>query len=303
MVAGQKQGASSVRKGPALLAFGGTIALAFALLSGCVSAPGAAGPGGITSDDLGVYRTPEAARRPPTADELAVIASAKTLVGQPPDAHVVVNGKPFILDCIGTVRAIYYKLYIDVAKDFDRFPGNGVNRLYMSLREKKVLHGDKRPRPGDVVIWDNTYDANQDGDRTDDLRTHAGVVLAVDDDGTIYYAHEHLRKGVIIEVMNLEQPTMSKSASGKLINSPLAMAAAPGQPRAERSLSGDLFKRFGDVLRLKDYFLDRAAMNQTEGREEPPALALAAASHGAAPAPAEALLAAAQPLPGEDSAR
>jgi hypothetical protein len=71
------------------------------------------------------YRSPEEARKPPTKDELEVIASAETLVGEPPNAKVVVKGKLFVLDCIGTVSAIFYRMDIDIAKDFAKYPGNG----------------------------------------------------------------------------------------------------------------------------------------------------------------------------------
>jgi hypothetical protein len=200
-----------------------------------------------------MYRTPEAARNPPSDDELQVIDSAKTLIGKPPNALVLVNGKKFVLDCIGTVSAIFYRMAIDVTKDFGKYSGNGVNRLYMTLQDKGVLHSDKYPRTGDVVIWDNTWDANDDGDRTNDPRTHAGVVLAVDDDGTIHYVHENMYKGVIIEMMNLLQPTVFKDDTGKTLNSGLAIATNTGGPRPEHWLSGDVFDKFGDVLRVKDY--------------------------------------------------
>jgi hypothetical protein len=62
----------------------------------------------VSAEALGLYRDPAELQEPPTHDELAVIASAKTLIGQKPDAKVIVNGKGFTLDCIGTVSAIYY---------------------------------------------------------------------------------------------------------------------------------------------------------------------------------------------------
>ena len=80
----------------------------------------------VSAEALGIYRSPSQAKAPPTKDELSVIASAKTLLGKPPNADVVVNGKSFTLDCIGTVCAIYYKLWLDLTKDFARYSGNGV---------------------------------------------------------------------------------------------------------------------------------------------------------------------------------
>jgi len=208
----------------------------------------------LSAEVLGIYRTPEQQREPPTTEELAVIASAKTLIGKPPDAKVMVNGKGFTLDCIGTVSAIYFGLSLDVTKDFGIYTGNGVNRLYMTLKERNGLHTDKYPRPGDVIIWDNTWDVKGNGDRVHSPRTHAGIVLAVDEDGTIHYVHENLYKGVIIETMNLLRPTVARDEQGKRINSGMAIASKPGGPAPVHSLAGDVFNCFGDVLGLKDYF-------------------------------------------------
>jgi hypothetical protein len=244
---------------------------ASAVLLGCASSPPArasvsclqapetrvapepeARPASISADALGLYRSKEGARKPPTDDELLVIDSAKTLLGEPPNAKVLIKGKQFTLDCIGTVSAIFYRMDIDVTKDFDKYSGNGVSRLYMTLKDKGVLHRDMYPRTGDVIVWDNTWDANGDGDRTDDPTTHAGVVLAVDDDGTIHYVHENMFKGVIIEMMNLLQPTVASDDSGKRLNSGMAIATVAGGPKPEHWLSGDVFSAFGDVLRIKD---------------------------------------------------
>ncbi|MGA2640575.1 MAG: hypothetical protein ABSG21_06690, partial [Spirochaetia bacterium] len=92
----------------------------------------------LSAEALGIYRSPEEQQQPPTNDELAVLASAKTLIGKPPNAKVKVNGKGFTLDCIGTVSAIFYGLSIDVTKDFAIYTGDGVNRLYMTLKERNA---------------------------------------------------------------------------------------------------------------------------------------------------------------------
>lgn len=221
-----------------------------------VSAPAqAAKPASISASALGLYRTMEAARAGPTDDELKVVASAKTLIGMAPNAKVVVNGRSFTLDCIGTVSAIYYRMDIDITKDFGKYSGNGVNCLYLTLKDKGILHYDKYPRTGDVIVWDNTWDANGDADRTNDMRTHAGIVLAVDDDGTIYYVHENMFKGVIVEYMNLLQPAVASDANGKRLNSSLAIATVTGGSKPTRFLSGDVFNAFGDILRVKKDFL------------------------------------------------
>jgi cell wall-associated NlpC family hydrolase len=211
-------------------------------------------PSLISAEAPGIYRTEEEQKAPLSGDELSVIASAKTLLGKAPEAKVTVNGKGFTLDCIGTVGAIFWNMSLDVQKDFDLYTGDGVNRLYMTLRERNAIFTDRLPRPGDVVFWSNTLDANGDGDRVHDPRTHAGIVLAVDTDGTISYVHENLYTGIVIEKMNLLRPATALDERGKKINSGMAIATKPGDPLPVHTLSGDVFDSFGDVLGSRDYF-------------------------------------------------
>jgi hypothetical protein len=201
------------------------------------------------------YRSPELLRLPPSEDEQRVLASANGLMGLPPESKVVVNGRTFVLDCIGTVSAIFYKLDIDVQKDFDKYGGNGVKRLFLSLKDRGALHKDKLPRAGDVIIWDNTWDANGNGDLTDDPCTHAGVVISVDDKGNVCYVHEHVKRGIIVESMNLLRPKDYYDEGGKIINNALALGS--GISKANNPAhwtSGDLWDCFGDVLREKEHF-------------------------------------------------
>ena len=76
------------------------------------------------------------------------------------------------------------------------------------------------PEPGDIVFFDNTWDRNGNGRWDDDL-THMGVVVAVDRNGTISYLHNHLRRGVIVEQMNLRHP------DSRELNAPLRQRGSP----------------------------------------------------------------------------
>jgi hypothetical protein len=152
---------------------------------------------------------------------------------------VVVKDKQFTLNCIGTVSASFYRADIDITKDFDKYTGNDENRLYMTLKDHEVLFKDTYPRPGDVIVWDNTWDANGEGDRTNDPRTHAGLVIPVDDDGTIAYLHENLYAGVVIEFMNLLRPDVAWDENEKRLNSGIAIATKPGGPKPKRWLAGE----------------------------------------------------------------
>ncbi len=201
------------------------------------------------------YRGSDQVAQPLSADEKAVLASAQTLIGRAPESMVKVNGRTFVLDCIGTVSAIFYGMYIDVQRDFPRYLGNGVGRLYNSLMAQNVLHRDLYPRAGDIIFWDNTWDANGDGILDNDPRTHAGVVLSVDADGTIHYVHEHIVKGVTVEAMNLLHPRDYYDPQGRIINNALAMnSGISRRNNPPHWTSGDLWDSFGDILRAQDHF-------------------------------------------------
>ena len=207
------------------------------------------------SHRMGGRRPPRARIQALTNDQILVLESAFELLGKPPDCPVTINGRNFRLDCIGTVSAIFYKLGIDVTRDFNRYTGNGVGRLYKSLKDKGALHGDRFPLPGDVVFWNNTWDANNDNNRANDFTTHAGVVLFVEDDGTVHYIHEHVRKGVIVERMNLYRPEVYRTDFGKILNNAMALGSYYGNPNNPTQwLSGDLWYHFGGVLKVKDQY-------------------------------------------------
>lgn|GEM_PF-931757 len=205
-------------------------------------------------EDLCPYRGWEAARAGTSDREQAVLGSARKLLGTRYGARGSVNGRQFTFDCSGTVCAIYYRLGVDLARDFAKYPGNASNRLYLSLKDRGAIHYDRYPRVGDIVFWDNTYDANGNGDRTDDLRTHTGVVVGVDEDGTIHYIHSSVYRGVVVEAMNLLRPRDAFDESGKRINNGMAVATVSGGPKPGRELAGDTFQSFGDPLRVAEDF-------------------------------------------------
>jgi len=239
------------------------LGLLFAVtLSGCATVAGmfSEDPFAVTEPrqrmtSQSAYRTPEQVAHPMSPDEKAVLASARTLIGRGPETVVNVNGRTFVLDCIGTVSAIFYGMNIDVQADFPRYGGNGVSRLHKSLAAQKVLHGDLYPRPGDIIFWDNTWDANGNGNLNDDPMTHAAVVMSVDDDGTIHYVHEHVTKGVTVEVMNLLHPRDYYGPQGRIRNNAIALNSGISRKNnPPHWTSGDLWNSFGDILRVRGHF-------------------------------------------------
>ena len=159
--------------------------------------------------------------------------------------ELVIRGKRFNMDCTGAVLAIYYYAGIDLARDFNKYNGNGVTRLYRSLESKDLLYETQYPVTGDIIFWDNTYDRNKDGKRNDSL-THVGMVMNAFSDGTIEYVHLNYRRGIIIEYMNLREPDVYQQLQKgqvRIVNSPMRMKQA-GKDHPEDWLASHLYKTF-----------------------------------------------------------
>jgi len=160
--------------------------------------------------------------------------------------ELVIRGRRFNMDCTGTVLAIYYYAGIDLARDFGRYSGGGVMRLYKSLEAEGLVYETRTPATGDIIFWDNTYDRNGDGQWNDAL-THVGMVMGSAEDGTIDYVHLNYRKGIIIEHMNLDSPDVHQSAERgqmRIVNSPMRMKQE-GRAHSERWLASHLYRNFG----------------------------------------------------------
>ncbi len=156
------------------------------------------------------------------------------------------DGRKFSWDCTGTVCAIYWHAGIDLAADFARFSGNGVNRLYQTLEARRLLYRAPLPIAGDLVFWDNTWDQDGDG-KWDDPLTHVGMVTESSRDGAISYVHLHHSRGVVIESMSLREPDVHQRMENgrmRIVNAPMRLAA-PGQPHPAQWLAGQLFRVLG----------------------------------------------------------
>ncbi|MEM5947103.1 CHAP domain-containing protein [Spirochaetia bacterium 38H-sp] len=185
----------------------------------------------------------------PTTDiQRKLLEEAKKLLGK---NTVDVRGRHFNLDCTGVVLGIYYGAGIDLSAEFPNYSGNGVKRLYEILKDRNLLYTTRYPQPGDLIFWDNTYDANGNG-RFDDYLTHVGMVMETRPDGTIIYIHHHLRKGIVLEQMNLNDPdtyTIEKDGKTLIINSPMRRK---GDPRAQgKWLASQLTRDFAQAYKYK----------------------------------------------------
>lgn len=172
-----------------------------------------------------------------TEAQRLIAAGGRTLAGK---KALVVHGVSYPLDCTGLVRAAYGFASIDLAYRFDEYAGNGVRRLYETLRDDGLLYAVRYPTPADLIFWDDTYDADGDGRPGDEL-THVGVVLAVEPDGSVEYLHYHYRLGPVIERMNLTRPDDPSNATLRMRGSP----DGPGTNAAQ------LFRVFGKGYELK----------------------------------------------------
>jgi len=178
-----------------------------------------------------------------------LVEGAQSILGK---KQLFVRGRRFNMDCTGVVLAIYWYAGIDLARDFNKFSGNGVTRIYKTLEKDNLLYSNDYPLRGDIIFWDNTYDENQDG-RWDDPLSHVGMVVRVDKDGTISYVHDHIRNGITIDYMNLRKPDTWKDVESghvRVINSPMRLAVA-GKPHPPDWLSGQLYRALGMAYLLQ----------------------------------------------------
>ena len=176
-----------------------------------------------------------------------MVAGARDLIGK---SEIVVRGRRFNMDCSGVVSAAYFAAGIDLTKEFNRYRGNGVSRIYQTLDRRDLLYDSKIPVPGDIIFWDNTYDRNGDG-KWNDLLTHMGVVVSIGEDGRVEYVHENYRKGVVVEYMNLLSPDVNtRIVRGEtiMVNSAMRMK---GQVDRPQWLSSHLYKILGKGYELK----------------------------------------------------
>ena len=216
------------------------------LILAVVAAAGALGACGSTPAAMRPALLPPSESNPEVAvgDERQrqLVVAAHDFIGAD---QLYVGETRYNFDCTGTVLAIYAATGINLGRRFVDYTGSGVTRLYQMV----VAHGlyypaDPRllPAPGDLVFFDNTFDRNGDRRWNDEL-THLAMVTATSGDGTISYVHNHIRRGVVIEQMNLLHPDAVP---------PNAAMRQRGAPRdgTGRWLASHLVRGFGRAFLL-----------------------------------------------------
>ncbi len=137
-------------------------------------------------------------------------------------------------DCVGFVWASFARAGITLQ--------GSTADLWEEGRRQGSTHKRKLPRIGDVAFFDNTYDRNRNR-RVDDPLTHVAIVLDVEPDGTVHLAHGGTGRGRTTMVMNLREPALRRTETGKEANSWLRRKR-DNDPRNARYLSGELWRGF-----------------------------------------------------------
>ena len=147
-------------------------------------------------------------------------------------------------DCSGLVRLAYQKAGIDLVSHGFLEGENAVSAIYRRAQGQGALHL-RRPRPGELVFFRETYDRNRDGLRNDGM-THIGVVESVEPEGTVTFIHRG-GKGIARSRMNLLFPRTHRIGAGGPVLNDYLRAASRGQ---RAWLTGELFVGFASPVRL-----------------------------------------------------
>ena len=174
------------------------------------------------------------------ASRSSIVRTAARLVGA---RTIDVNGRRIAYDCAGVTRAVFLEHGIDLydSQTADQ-QANGVRLIYNHIKEHGKLHRGPAARPGDLVFFDNTWDANRDG-RLNDRLTHVGIVERQDADGTITFI-SRVAGAVERYRMNLGLPHIYRTTEGKILNDHIRRKDSADGIRAGY-LTGELFAGFG----------------------------------------------------------
>jgi hypothetical protein len=147
------------------------------------------------------------------------------------------DNTPFRDDCSGYVCAVYAKVGLPI--------DGSVRQLWERAEQAGAIHHRTTPNPGDIVFFDNTYDANHNR-RNDDPLSHIALVLEVFDDGTILMAHGGSSQGRTTLVMNLKEPAVHRRDDGREVNDYLRRATRRDK-KGTKYLASELWRAFATV--------------------------------------------------------
>lgn len=156
------------------------------------------------------------------------------------------NGKKYPNDCSGMVRSIYDAVGIDVfEKAYSAPPGsNGVAIIYHAYKNRSWNDVNRKPRTGDLILFNNTYDKNRNR-KWDDRLTHVAIVTGIEENGTIVMIH-HVNSGIRRYRMSFEKRNVSIQNGVRYNN---ALRVRPRKdPNRAKYLTSNLFYRYIDII-------------------------------------------------------
>jgi hypothetical protein len=181
-----------------------------------------------------VFDDPLPADGPAERDVRArIAAAAASSLG---DGPLVVGGVRYRLDCSGVAAGIYAKAGLVI--DADQAPST--RALFEVVRQRGSFRRS-RPLQGDLVFFDDTYDANDNG-RRDDPLSHVGVVERIEDDGVVVFVHR-VGEGIVRGRLHLGRPHDRVDERGRTLNHALRKAEGAWPSMT----TGALFAGFGSL--------------------------------------------------------
>lgn len=123
--------------------------------------------------------------------------------------------------------------------------GGNTASMWEAFDNQGLTHTDKVPAIGDLAFFDNTYDRNRDGRNNDDL-THIGIVVDVDEDGTITVAHSGTSQGRSELRMNLRHPRDHRGPDGTIRNDYLRRQRSTDRSGTPH-LAGEMWRGFATL--------------------------------------------------------
>jgi cell wall-associated NlpC family hydrolase len=176
------------------------------------------------------------------AKRLATLAKARSMVGWTGTA-IRVDGKSFRADCAGFVSACYYSAGVNLSQGASSAKGSqdtACQILWDRCKGRAITDRNRKPKTGDLVFFDNTWDRN--GNRLrDDRLTHIGLVDSVDADGAIHCLH--FSSGMVKRFTMDPARSGVAQKNGKTVNDWLRRAP-PGEKASPQDLAGALFTAF-----------------------------------------------------------
>lgn len=160
-------------------------------------------------------------------------AAANSVGGRP----IVVGGVRYRMDCSGVAAGIYARAGVPI----DDGGGAPSTRSLYDIAARRGSLRRSNPLPGDLVFFDDTYDANGNGLRDDPL-SHVGVVEKILDGGTVLFVHR-IGDQIVRWRLTPTRPAERADEKGRALNHYLRAAegASPAQT------TGELFVAFGSL--------------------------------------------------------